>query len=202
MAFNFVGPLRGACSRLWSHTRIRELSGGGARRSGDANVAEGPICSERTWRLRKVTLGVRRSSKLGGSCLSGAASICALLTIFGCRPPGELGDEYVYSDMGSIVASRTKIPLFQPYRSASGYLFIVVPTRTVGHALKGDPYQHPQVVAPDVLCSGSKPCIWDTTKQLDVRCSQLKNVFADRGVRVPVKTYFRANCSTDTRMSV
>lgn len=119
---------------------------------------------------------------------------CSLLAVLGCRPPGELGDEYVYSDMGAIVDTKAKIPLLQPYESQNGYLLYVLPTRNAGHGLKGDPFEYRQLIALDTLCSGNSVCIWDPDKQLNVRCSQITGILGDPRVRGPVRDYLKSNC--------
>jgi len=114
----------------------------------------------------------------------------ALILLVGCG----VTEKRVYSDMGFIVANEVKLPLFEPIRSRSGYLFYVFPTKSAGHATKDELYRFRQIIALDTACSDGSVCEWDPDKVPDLKCTQISGVLKDKRVLLVVKSYLRERC--------
>ena len=136
---------------------------------------------------------MKGSAKRAAALLAGAAAIVAGLAYVRVLTTGELHDKYVYSDMGTLLVGKAPVPQFVPFKSASGYLFYAVPTRTRGNAANGDWDEFVQLIALDTLCSG-KVCLWDPDKKIDVKCSQISGVLQDERVVKKAREYLRSNC--------
>jgi hypothetical protein len=132
-------------------------------------------------------------TKRAAAFLVGAAVILGGLAYIRVLTTGELHDKYVYGDMGPLIVNNAPVARFVPFKSASGYLFYAVPTRTRGNAIEGDPDEFLQLIALDTLCSG-EVCLWDTDKEIDVSCSQVEGVMRDPRVLAPVKEFLRSRC--------
>jgi hypothetical protein len=125
--------------------------------------------------------------------LAGAGAILGCLAYIRVLTTGELHDKYVYSDMGTLLVGKAPVPQFVPFKSASGYLFYAVPTRTRGNAVNGDWDEFVQLIALDTLCSG-EVCLWDPDKQIDADCSQIEGVLRDPRVLAAARDYLRSAC--------
>lgn len=107
-----------------------------------------------------------------------------------------LRDKSVYSEMAVIVTDEVRLPLFKPVRSRSGYTLYVFPTRSSGHATKGELYEFRQIIALDVSCSvPNSVCEWDPDKNPDIKCSQVRTAIEDDRTISAVRTYLRSQCA-------
>lgn len=136
---------------------------------------------------------VTRSTKRLLLLVACAALILAVVAYVRVLMRGELHDKYVYSAM-SAAMENVRIPPLKAYESAGGYLLYAVPARSRERVSEHD-YEHLQLIVLDSLCSDDQVCVSDIDKQIDVRCSQIEGILADRRVLDEVKAYLKSNCT-------